>query len=48
MISKVFIFLMIKREISQSEKDNYDFTHTWNIRNSAKDHRGREGSHHMA
>ena len=31
-------------EISQSEKDNYhDFTHMWNIRNSAKDHRGREG-----
>ena len=32
------------RKISQSEKDNYHgFTHMWNIRNSAEDHKVREG-----
>ena len=30
-------------EICQSEKDIYDFTHMWNLRNNTDGHRGREG-----
>ena len=31
-------------EINQSERQlSYAFTHMWNVRNSAEDHRGREG-----
>ena len=32
-------------EISQSEKDNYDYdpTYMWNLRNKTEDHGGREG-----
>ena len=30
-------------EISQSEKELFDFTHMWNLRNKTEDHRGRKG-----
>ena len=30
-------------EISQSEKEKYDFTHMWNLRNTTDERRGREG-----
>ena len=29
-------------EVSQSEKNNYDLTDMWNLRNKAEDHRERE------
>ena len=29
-------------EISQSEKDTYDFTHMWNLKNIIDEHRGRK------
>ena len=29
-------------EISESEKDKYDFCHIWNLRNKTDEHRGRK------
>ena len=34
---------MIKIFLSQSEKDRYNFTHVWNLRNTTDKHRGRKG-----
>ena len=33
----------VKRNKSARERQIYDFTHMWNLRNTTDEHRGREG-----